>query len=145
MSVNKAILIGRVGKEPEIRATQNGNKVANFSLATTSNWKDKDGVKQEKTEWHRVSTFNQALIPIIESYVKKGSKIYIEGQLQTRKWQDQTGKDCYTTEVVLQSFNGVLQLLDSKPDGVNQHSVEKGNAYVSDNSNEHDLNDEIPW
>ncbi len=144
MSVNKVILIGNVGKDPEIRSLTNGNKVVNFSLATTTSWKDASGVKQEKTEWHKIAIFNQGLIGVTESYVKRGTKLYIEGQLQTRKWQDQSGKECYATEIVLQSYNGTLQLLGSNP--VSQHSIDKGNAYVSESANnDYDLNDEVPW
>lgn len=112
-SVNKVILVGNVGRDPEIRHTQDGNAIANFSIATSESWKDKNsGEKNEKTEWHRVVCFNEGLTKVIESYVKKGSKVYIEGQLQTRKWQDKDGSDRYSTEVVLSAFRGVLVLLD---------------------------------
>jgi len=146
MSVNKVILIGRVGKDPEIRSTQDGREVANFSVATSEYWKDKNsGERKEKTEWHKISVFNQGLIGVIKSYVKKGSKIYVEGSLQTRKWQDQSGKDCYSTEVVLQAFNGTLQLLDSKSDDISQHSQAKGNGYAPSESSEDILSDEVPF
>jgi single-strand DNA-binding protein len=114
-SVNKVILIGNVGKDPDIRSFANGGKVANFSLATSESWKDKQtGERKEKTDWHNIAVFNDGLVGVIERYVKKGSKLYIEGQLKTRKWQDRDGTDRYTTEVVLQGFGGTLTLLDSQ-------------------------------
>lgn len=113
-SLNKVTLIGRVGKDPEINTSKAGKKLASLSLATSESWKDKQGQKQEKTEWHNIVVYNENLAKIIESYVHKGSQIYIEGQLQTRKWQDKDGKDRYTTEVVLQDFRGQIILLDSK-------------------------------
>jgi len=112
-SVNKCILIGNVGKDPEIRAFQNGGEVANFSLATSESWKGKDGQRQERTEWHNIAVTNSALVGVVRQYVKKGGKLYIEGQLQTRKWQDKSGADRYTTEVVVGAFNGRLVLLDT--------------------------------
>jgi len=112
-SVNKVILVGNLGADPEIRRTQDGRPVANLRLATSDSWKDKaTGERREKTEWHRVVIFNENLCRIAEQYLKKGSKVYIEGQLQTRKWQDQSGQDRYSTEVVLQGFRGELTLLD---------------------------------
>lgn len=117
-SVNKVILVGNLGKDPVIRRTQDGKPVASFSVATSDTWKDKNtGEKREKTEWHNVVVFNEGLCRVIEQYVKKGSKVYIEGQLQTRKWQDKDGHDRYSTEVVLQGFNGVLTMLDSAGGG----------------------------
>jgi single-strand DNA-binding protein len=117
-SVNKVILVGNLGKDPEIRSFQNGGKVANFSLATSESWKDKNtGEKREKTDWHNVAIFNEGLVRVAEQYLRKGSKVYIEGQLQTRKWTDQSGVDKYTTEVVLQNYNGTLVMLDGRPDG----------------------------
>ena len=113
-SVNKVILVGNVGKDPEIRDTSEGKKIASFSLATSDTWKDKSGERQEKTEWHRVVIFNQGLAEIAERYVKKGSKLYVSGALQTRKWEDNNGVERYATEVVLSAFNGELTLLDSK-------------------------------
>jgi len=119
-SVNKAIIIGNFGKDPEIRSTQSGTIIANLSVATSESWKDKlTGERKEKTEWHTVACFNEGLCKVIENYVKKGSKIYIEGALQTRKWQDQSGNDRYSTEVVLQGFNCTLTLLDG-PKGERQ-------------------------
>ena len=113
-SVNKVILVGNLGADPEIRRTQDGRPVANLRLATSDSWKDKNtGERKEKTEWHRVVIFNENLCRIAEQYLKKGSKVYIEGALQTRKWQDQSGQDRYSTEVVLQGFRGELTLLDS--------------------------------
>jgi single-strand DNA-binding protein len=112
-SVNKVILIGNLGADPEIRRTQDGRPVANLRVATSDSWKDKaTGERKEKTEWHRVVIFNENLCRIAEQYLKKGSKVYIEGALQTRKWQDQSGQDRYSTEVVLQGFRGELTLLD---------------------------------
>ena len=116
-SVNKVILIGNLGKDPEIRTMQNGNKVANLSLATSESWRDKaSGVRKEKTEWHRVVIFG-SLADIAEKYLKKGSKVYVSGSLQTRKWTDQSGQEKYSTEVVLQGFGGELTMLDGKGGG----------------------------
>lgn len=115
MSLNKVTLIGNVGQDPEIRSTQDGREIANFSLATTENWKDKNtGERQSKTEWHRIVIFSQGLVTIVKNYIKKGSKLYLEGQLQTRKWTDNNGIDKYTTEIVLQNYNSNLQMLDSR-------------------------------
>jgi single-strand DNA-binding protein len=112
-SVNKVILIGNVGKDPEIRATSNGSRLANLTLATSESWRDKNtGEKKEKTEWHRIVIFNDNLVKIVEQYVKKGAKLYVEGQLQTRKWTDNAGVEKYSTEVVLQGFGGTLTMLD---------------------------------
>lgn len=111
-SVNKAIIVGNLGAEPEVRTLQNGGKVVNLRLATSESWKDKDGNRQERTEWHTVTIFNENLGRVAEAYLRKGSKVYIEGQLQTRKWQDQSGNDRYSTEVVLQKYRGELTLLD---------------------------------
>jgi single-strand DNA-binding protein len=113
-SVNKVILVGNLGKDPEIRSTQGGQRIANFSLATSENWRDRtSGERKERTEWHRVVVFNERLVDVIEKYVKKGSKLYIEGALQTRKWTDNSGQERYSTEVVLQNFRGELTMLDS--------------------------------
>lgn len=112
-SINKVILIGNVGADPEIRRTQSGKAIANLRLATSESWKDKEtGERKEKTEWHTVAIFNEGLVKVVEQYVKKGSKIYVEGQLQTRKWQDLAGNDRYTTEVALNGFGCVLTLLE---------------------------------
>jgi len=117
-SVNKVILIGNLGADPEIRTFQNGGKVANLRIATSENWKDKNtGERQERTEWHTVAIFSEGLIGVVERYLRKGSKVYIEGSLQTRKWQDQSGADRYSTEVVLRGMNGTLTMLDGAPGG----------------------------
>ena len=117
-SVNKVILVGNLGRDPEIRSTQDGTKVANLSLATSESWRDRNtGERRERTEWHRVVIFNDRLCDVAEKYLRKGSKIYIEGQLQTRKWTDQSGQERYTTEVVLQRFRGELTMLDGRQDG----------------------------
>ena len=117
-SINKVILVGNLGADPEIRQTKDGRPIANISIATGESWKDKNtGERREKTEWHRVVIFNEGLAKIAEQYLRKGSKVYLEGQLQTRKWQDQNGQDKYTTEVVLQGYNGNLTMLDSRQGG----------------------------
>ncbi len=117
-SVNKVILVGNLGADPEIRRTQDGRPIANLSVATSESWRDKNsGERREKTEWHRVVIFNEGLCKIAENYLKKGSKVYLEGQLQTRKWTDQSGQDKYSTEVVLQGFNGNLTMLDGRNEG----------------------------
>jgi single-strand DNA-binding protein len=158
-SVNKVILIGNLGKDPEIRRTQDGRPIANLSVATSESWKDKNtGERREKTEWHRVVIFNEGLCRIAEQYLKKGSKVYLEGALQTRKWQDQSGQDRYSTEVVLQGFNSQLTMLDRAGGG-------SGGDFGGDDSGDFgasgpgssrkpamaaaggggDLNDEIPF
>jgi single-strand DNA-binding protein len=117
-SVNKVILVGNLGKDPEIRRTQDGRPIANLSVATSESWRDKNtGERKEKTEWHRVVIFNEGLCKIAEQYLKKGSKVYLEGALQTRKWQDKDGNDKYSTEVVLQGFNSSLTMLDGRAGG----------------------------
>lgn len=117
-SVNKVILIGNLGADPEIRKTQDGRPVGNLRLATTETWRDKNsGERRERTEWHRVVIFNEGLCRIAEQYLRKGSKVYIEGQIQTRKWEDQSGQERYTTEVVLQGFNSNLTMLDTRGGG----------------------------
>ncbi len=126
-SVNKVILIGNLGADPEIKRTQDGRPIANLRIATSENWRDKNtGEKREKTEWHRVVIFNEGLCKVAENYLKKGAKVYIEGQLQTRKWQDQSGQDKYSTEVVLQAYNGTLTMLDGRGDSGGGGSVEYG-------------------
>ncbi|MBA4797887.1 single-stranded DNA-binding protein [Rhizobium rosettiformans] len=117
-SVNKVILIGNLGADPEIRRTQDGRPIANLRIATSESWRDKNsGERKEKTEWHQVVIFNEGLCKVAEQYLKKGSTVYVEGQLQTRKWQDQNGNDRYSTEVVLQGFNGNLTMLGGRGDG----------------------------
>ena len=143
-SLNKVTLIGNLGKDPEIRTTNDGKEIASFSVATSDSWKDKvTGEKKERTEWHRIAVFNEGLVGVIKNYVQKGSKVYIEGSLQTRKWTDNSGLEKYTTEVVLQNYNSTLILLDSK-DG---SSARSSNAEGSKNTNfEHnELDDEIPF
>jgi single-strand DNA-binding protein len=128
-SVNKVIIIGNLGRDPEVRSFQNGGKVCNLRIATSETWKDKQsGERREKTEWHSVAIFQEGLVRIAEQYLKKGSKVYIEGKLQTRKWQDQSGADRYSTEVVLQGFDGVLTMLDGR--GENSGG---GGGYGGDN------------
>ncbi|MBY6089459.1 single-stranded DNA-binding protein [Maritimibacter alkaliphilus] len=117
-SVNKVILIGNLGRDPEVRSFQNGGKVCNLRIATSENWKDRNtGERRERTEWHSVAIFQEGLVRVAEQYLRKGSKVYIEGQLQTRKWQDQSGQDRYSTEVVLQGFGGTLVMLDGRGEG----------------------------
>ena len=117
-SVNKVILIGNLGRDPETRSTQDGTKIVHLNLATSENWKDRNsGERRERTEWHRVVIFNERLAEVAEKYLRKGSKVYVEGQLQTRKWTDQSGQEKYTTEVVLQRFRGELTMLDARGGG----------------------------
>jgi len=117
-SVNKVILIGNLGRDPEVRSFQNGGKVCNLRIATSENWKDRNtGERREKTEWHTVAIFNEGLVRIAEQYLRKGSKVYLEGQLETRKWQDQSGQDRYSTEVVLRNYGGTLTMLDGRDGG----------------------------
>ena len=123
-SVNKVILLGNLGKDPEIRRTQDGKPIANLSVATSETWRDRSsGERKEKTEWHRVVIFNENIIRVAEQYLKKGSTVYVEGQLQTRKWTDNSGQDKYSTEIVLQRFRGELVLLDAKSGGGDRKSV----------------------
>jgi single-strand DNA-binding protein len=117
-SVNKVILIGNLGRDPEVRSFQNGGKVCNLRIATSENWRDRaTGERKERTEWHSVAIFSEGLVKVAEQYLKKGSKVYIEGQLETRKWQDQSGADRYTTEVVLRNFGSTLVMLDGREGG----------------------------
>lgn len=155
-SVNKVILIGNVGKDPEIRTTQTGSRLCNLSVATSESWKDKaTGERRENTQWHRVVIFNEALVGIAERFLKKGSKVYLEGQLETRKWTDTEGKDNYSTEVVLRPYRGELTLLDARSGG-GEGGVGGGGygsgaapAYNAPNSEgasfAEDLDDEIPF
>jgi single-strand DNA-binding protein len=158
-SVNKVILVGNLGKDPEIRRTQDGRSFANLRIATSESWRDKNtGEKREKTEWHSVVIFNENLCKVAEQYLHKGSKVYIEGQLQTRKWQDQSGQDRYSTEVVVQGFNGQLTMLDSRGAGLQEAGQPDfgGNAGYADlkrgdvgkgpgKSFDKPLDDEIPF
>lgn len=141
-SVNKAIIVGNCGKDPEIRAMQDGREVANLTIATSERWKDKQtGEQRERTEWHRVTVWNEGLVGVVKNYIKKGSKVYIEGQLQTRKWQDKDGRDNYTTEIVLQGFNGTLVMLDTRQAEPYEHGQQKQNGFEP----QPDLDDEIPF
>ncbi len=129
-SVNKVILIGNLGKDPEVRSTQDGREICHLTLATSENWKDKNsGERKEKTEWHRVVIFNDNLTKVAKNYLRKGSKVYIEGALQTRKWTDQFGVEKYSTEVVLQGFGGTLTMLDGKGEGSSGGGDEQGGGY----------------
>jgi len=131
-SVNKVILIGNLGRDVEVRSFPNGGKVANLRIATSETWKDKNtGERREKVEWHSVAIFQEGLVAIAEKYLKKGSKVYIEGQLQTRKWQDQSGADKYSTEVVLQGFGGTLTMLDGNGGGSDSGGGQSGGGYDS--------------
>ena len=133
-SVNKVILVGNLGRDPEVRNTQNGDPIVNMSLATSESWKDRTtGERRERTEWHRVVIFNENLGRIAQQYLRKGSKVYIEGQLQTRKWQDQSGQDKYSTEVVLQRFRWELTMLDSRSDSSGSFS-DSGSGGFSDST-----------
>lgn len=147
-SVNKVIIIGNLGKDPEIRRTQDGRPIANLTVATSETWRDKSsGERKEKTEWHRVVIFSEPLCKIAEQYLKKGSKVYLEGSLQTRKWVDQSGVEKYSTEVVLQAYGGVLTMLDSKRDEDAQRHDQRPAPSGSrvkpvDNA---DIDDDIPF
>ena len=152
-SVNKVILIGNLGRDPEVRTFQNGGKVCNLRIATTETWK-KDGEKQERTEWHSVAIFSEPLARIAEQYLRKGSKVYLEGQLETRKWQSQDGSDRYSTEVVLRPYTSTLTMRDGhQQDGGSQrldlssggHGVYHGGSNLNDMPPQRDLDDEIPF
>lgn len=144
-SINKVIILGNVGRDPEIRTSQDGSKFANLAVATSDSWKDKiTGERKEKTEWHRVVVFNPQLAEVIEKYVSKGSKLYIEGQLQTRKWQDNTGAERYTTEIVVPRFKGELALLDRKNsdrDDFSSNDAPQSMPVVDEST----IDDEIPF
>jgi single-strand DNA-binding protein len=165
-SVNKVIIIGNLGQDPEVRNFPSGGKVCNFSVATSENWKDKNtGERRERTEWHRVSITSEPLVRVAEQYLRKGSKVYLEGQLETRKWQDQSGQDKYTTEVVLRPYRSELTMLDSKSEGsqggggnymANQGGGQSGGGSLTDKGGSQvdsynspapsaDLDDEIPF
>ncbi|MBX9710143.1 MAG: single-stranded DNA-binding protein [Xanthobacteraceae bacterium] len=156
-SVNKVILVGNLGADPEIRRTQDGRPIANLSVATSETWRDKNsGERKEKTEWHRVVIFSEGLCKIAEQYLKKGSKVYIEGALQTRKWQDKDGKDKYSTEVVLQGFNSTLTMLDGRSGGGGASGEDGGDSFGSSGPSQRravpagggrneDMNDDIPF
>lgn len=156
-SVNKVIIVGNLGRDPEVRTFQNGGKVCNLRIATSENWKDKaTGERREKTEWHSVAIFSEPLARIAEQYLKKGSKVYIEGQLETRKWQDQSGADRYSTEIVLRPYRGELTLLDGRGDssgGGSGYGGDQGGGHESNSSGgggnfggaSSDMDDEIPF
>lgn len=147
MAVNRVILIGNVGQNPEIKSTQDGKKIAKFSIAISESWKDKNsGERKTKTEWVNIDAFGN-IASVIESYVKKGSKVYVEGSLQTTNYTDANGVKKFATKVVLQGFNSTIQLLDSKKDGeVSQHAIDKGNGYVPEsNYVKEGQDDEIPF
>lgn len=142
-SVNKVILVGNVGKDPEVRRSQDGAPIVNLSVATSESWRDKaSGERKERTEWHRVVIFNENIAKVVEQYVKKGSKVYVEGQLQTRKWQDSNGNDKYSTEVILTKFRGEFTLLDTRGGG--SHGDEKPPKELA-TAGGPDLDDEIPF
>ena len=148
-SLNKVLLIGRLGADPEIKQMVNGKSVARLSLATSQSWKDKNtGEKKEKTEWHRIVVFNEGLVNVVQQYLKKGAQIYIEGQLSTRKWKDeQTGQDKYSTEVLLQGYNSTLTMLGgSNSNNLTSSSANKNNDFDQTNQqSSSDLDDEIPF
>ena len=160
-SVNKVILIGNLGADPEIRRTQDGRPIANLRIATSETWRDKaTGERREKTEWHRVVIFNEGLCKVVEQYLKKGAKVYLEGALQTRKWQDKDGNDRYSTEVVLQGFNSTLTMLDGRGGGAGSDAGGMGDDFGSSGPSggsrerkpamagagrSNDLDDEIPF
>ena len=145
-SMNRVTLVGNVGKDPEIRSLQNGGKVANFSVATSEQWKDKNGEKQERTEWHNCVVWNEGLVGVIEKYVKKGSKLLVEGQMQTRKWQDQSGADRWSTEVVLSGFGGQLILLgDAKGGGDRPPAQGEPPAGRPGANRQQDMADDVPF
>jgi len=135
-SLNKVMIIGNLGRDPEVRSFQNGGKVCNLRIATSETWKDKNtGERREKTEWHSVAIFQEGLVRVCEQYLKKGSKVYVEGKLQTRKWQDQSGQDRYSTEIVLQGYDGVLTMLDGRGEGGGgMGGGGQGGGYMSDQS-----------
>jgi single-strand DNA-binding protein len=145
-SVNKVILVGNLGKDPEVRKTQDGKSIVQLSVATSDSWRDKNtGERREKTEWHRVVIFNDGLARVAEQYLKKGAKVYVEGQLQTRKWTDQSGQEKYTTEVVLQNFNSALTMLDGRRDGGSGDFGGGRESLPSSGGQSFELDDEIPF
>lgn len=146
-SVNKVILVGNLGKDPEVRKTQDGKSIVNLSVATSDTWRDKNtGERREKTEWHRVVIFNEGLARVAEQYLKKGAKVYVEGQLQTRKWTDQSGAEKYTTEVVLQNYNSALTMLDGRREGGGDFGGGGSREIPSAGGGQsYELDDEIPF
>ena len=149
-SLNKVLLIGRLGSDPEVKQMVNGKNVARLSIATSNTWKDKNtGEKKEKTEWHRVVIFNEGLVNVVQQYVKKGTQVYIEGQLTTRKWKDEkSGVDRYSTEIILQGFNSTFKILSSKNnqiENIQDNNIEKSSLPNDENLPSNDLDDEIPF
>jgi single-strand DNA-binding protein len=141
-SVNKVILIGNLGRDPEVRTFQNGGKVCNLRIATSETWKDKNtGERQERTEWHSVAVFSEGLVRVAEQYLRKGSKVYLEGKLQTRKWQDQSGNDRYSTEVVLQGFDATLVMLDAQ----GERQPNEGENYRDTQPSDDGFGDDVPF
>lgn len=145
-SVNKVIIIGNLGSDPEIRSFQTGDRVANFSVATSESWKDKaTGERKERTQWHKISVFNQGLVGVIERYLKKGSKVYLEGMLETRKWTDQSGQEKYMTEVVLRPYRGELVMLDSRSSDSGQEAAGSTAPASTESAPFDEESDEIPY
>jgi single-strand DNA-binding protein len=145
-SVNKVILVGNLGKDPEVRRLTSGEPVVNLSLATSESWKDKSsGERKEKTEWHRVVIFNKNLAEVAEKYLRKGSKVYVEGSLQTRKWTDKDGAEKYSTEIVLQNFRGELTMLDGRNDGATGGGARVGASETPGSFQRDEMDDEIPF
>ena len=145
-SVNKVILVGNLGKDPEVRRMTSGDPVVNLSVATSDTWRDKaSGEKKEKTEWHRVVIFNKNLADVAEKYLRKGAKVYLEGSLQTRKWTDKDGAEKYSTEVVLQNFNGTLVMLDSRGGGGGEGGARVGASEAPASFQREEMDDEIPF
>ncbi len=150
-SINKVILVGNLGRDPEIRHTANGKKIASFSLATSEIWRDTNGERQEKTEWHRIVIFNSSTADFVERFLKKGSKVYVEGSLQTRKWVDNSGQDKYTTEIVVSNFRGEIVLLDGRAEGAESSDSAPDAGWDSSANTDApteapaDFNDEIPF
>lgn len=153
-SVNKVILVGNLGADPEIRRLNSGDPVVNLRIATSESWKDKGGEKQERTTWHQVVIFNEHIAKVAENYLKKGSKVYLEGSLQTRKWQDQSGADRYSTEIVLQKYRGELQMLDTRSSGDQQSGQQEGQSSAGEYAKQsggapgnfsQDMDDSIPF
>ncbi len=145
-SVNKVIIVGNLGRDPEVRSFQNGGKVCNLTIATSESWKDKQsGEQREKTEWHRIAIFSEGLVRVAEQYLRKGSKVYIEGQLETRKWQDQSGQDRYSTEITLRGYNSSLTMLDGKSEGGSSGDSYNASPNAGDAQAGGGFDDEIPF
>lgn len=146
MSLNKVMLIGNVGQDPVVRSTQDGKKIATFSIATSEKWKDKSsGEFRDKTEWHRIVVFSEGLAGVVEKFVKKGSKLYVEGTLQTRKWVDNSGAEKYTTEVILQGFNNKLEMIDGKKDSGASSNGDYEESYTNYSNEPTGIEDDVPF